>query len=447
MLMRQLPCVILACVAGFGSLATGETNWPQFRGPTGQGISDAKGVALTWSETQNVKWKTPIHGKAWSSPVIWGSQVWVTTATEDGHELSVLCLDKDNGKVLIDKVLFHIDKPQYCHPFNSYASPTPVIEEGRIYVTFGSPGTACLDTKDGTVLWERTDFVCNHFRGAGSSPLMWNDLLVMDFDGSDFQFVAALDKKTGKTVWKTDRSIDFKDMQPNGKPLADGDMHKAFSTPRMIAYNGRQELISEGSNAVYSYDPATGKELWHIEERAAHSGSATPVIGDGLVYISTGHGKTELWALRPGGSGLVGDGQVAWKVKKHVPTRSSAILVDGLLYFISDIGTASCVDAKTGQEAWHSRIDGSYSASPIYADGRVYFFNESGKATVVAAGREFKVLAENQLDAGFMSCAAVSGEALFIRTKGALYRIEGHDAAPAASPAAAETKGGKLKSE
>jgi outer membrane protein assembly factor BamB len=416
---------LTATIALLSSIAIGETNWPQFRGPTGQGLSDAKSAPLTWSEGQNVKWKTPIHGKAWSSPVVWGNQVWVTTATEDGHELSVLCLDKDSGKVTLDQVLFHVDKPQYCHPFNSYASCTPVIEEGRIYVTFGSPGTTCLDTHDGKMLWERTDFVCNHFRGAGSSPLLWNDLLIMNFDGSDYQYIVALDKKTGKTIWKTDRSIDFKDMQPNGRPLADGDMHKAFSSPRVIPFNGHQELISEGSNAIYAYDPSTGKELWHIEDRAAHSGSATPVIGDGLVYVCTGHGNPELWALRPGGSGLVDDSQVAWKVKKHVPTRSSPLLVDGLLYFVSDIGTASCVDAKTGKEAWHSRIDGSYSSSPLYAQGRIYFFNESGKATVVAAGREFKVLAENQLDAGFMSCAAVSGDALFVRTKAALYRIEG----------------------
>ena len=387
-------------------------------------MSDSKNLPLTWGEGQNVKWKTPIHGKAWSSPVIWKNQIWVTTATEDGHELGVICLDKSTGKILIDKILFHIQTPQYCIPFNSYASPTPCIEEGRVYVTFGSPGTACLDSADGSVLWQRTDFVCNHFRGAGSSPLLWNDLLIMNFDGSDYQFVAALDKSTGKTVWKTNRSIDYQDIQPNGKPLGEGDMRKAFSTPRIITDGERPVLISEGSKAVYGYEAATGKELWRTEYRAAHSGSLTPVIGDAMVYIGTGHGGTELWAIRPNGQGVVNDTHVAWKSKKKIPTRPSPVLVDGRLYMVNDAGIVNCLDAKTGEEIFHGRIDGAYSASPISAAGRVYFFNEGGKTTVIDAGRELKVLAENQLPSGIMACPAVSDEALYIRTRTDLYRIE-----------------------
>src|SRR4030095_3059031 len=144
--------------------------------------------------------------------------IWLTTATEDGTELSVVCVDKESGKILQDKVLFRVSTPQFCHKFNSYASPTPVVEKGRVYVTFGSPGTACLDAATGEKLWERTDFVCNHYRGAGSSPIIWGDLLIMNFDGSDFQYIVALDKKTGKTVWKTDRSVDFKDLDSSGQP-------------------------------------------------------------------------------------------------------------------------------------------------------------------------------------------------------------------------------------
>ena len=183
-------------------LGAEEANWPEFRGPQGNGISTSTNLPLRWSEEQNVKWSTPIHGKGWSSPVIWGQQVWLTTATADGHELFAVCIDRDTGKVIHDLKLFDVAKPQFCHPFNSYASPTPAIEAGRIYVTFGAPGTACLDTQTGKVLWARRDIECNHFRGAGSSPILYSNLFFLNFDGSDHQFVLALDKQTGRTVWR-----------------------------------------------------------------------------------------------------------------------------------------------------------------------------------------------------------------------------------------------------
>src|SRR5215213_6048512 len=263
---RRLLAALTVLLFVSAAAARAEDNWPQFRGPTGQGISDATGLPSTWSETENVVWKTAIHGKSHSSPVVWGDQVWLTTATENGQALSVLCVDRTNGRVLRDMKLFDVALPQYAHPFNSYASPTPVIEEGRVYVTFGSPGTACLDTKTGKVLWERTDLECNHFRGAGSSPIVWKDLLIMNFDGSDFQYLIALDKTTGKTVWKTNRSVDYQDLEPNGKPKADGDFRKAFATPHVAEIDGRPVLFSSGAKAHYAYDPATGKEFWRVEE-------------------------------------------------------------------------------------------------------------------------------------------------------------------------------------
>jgi outer membrane protein assembly factor BamB len=237
--------------------AADPVNWPQFRGPGGQGVSLAKDLPLHWDEKTNVRWKTPIHGKAWSSPVIWGDQIWMTTATEDGHKLYAVCVDKETGHITFDLQVFDVAKPQFCHPFNSYASPTPAIEEGRVYVTFGAPGTACLDTKTGKVLWERRDFVCNHFRSAGSSPLLYGDKLFMHFDGSDYQYVVALDKNTGQTAWRTDRSIDFQDLGPDGKPKAQGDFRKAFSTPRIASFPSpdgsctanKPILISVGSQA------------------------------------------------------------------------------------------------------------------------------------------------------------------------------------------------------
>jgi len=415
--------VLLGWVAVGASFA--EENWPQFRGPTGQGVSDAKGLPTTWSEAKNVKWKTPIHGKGWSSPVIWGSQIWLTTATEDGRELYVMCVDKETGKVVRDIKLF--DDPA-ANPvfknYNSYASPTPVIEEGRIYVTFGAAGTTCLDTATAKPIWERRDIRINHFRGAGSSPLIYNDLLVMDFDGSDAQFVVGLNKKTGETIWKTGRSLDYQDVGPDGRVKADGDFRKAFSTCRIAAVNGKPAAISTGSKATYAYEPETGKEIWRFEHRDWHSAGASPVVGDGLIYICPGFGKGAVIALRPDGQGVLSQANVAFKVTRNGPDKQSPLLADGLLYFIDATGIASCVDAKTGADVWRQRLAPNFSAAPLYGDGKVYFFGDDGTTSVVAAGREFKKLAANKLEAGFKASPAVSGKALYLRTVGALYRIE-----------------------
>ena len=399
-------------------------NWPQFRGPDGDGHSDAKGLPTQIGEGQHVKWKTATHGKAWSSPVVWGGQVWMTTASEDGKELGVLAMDAATGKVLHDKTLFTVATPQFCHKFNSYASPTPVIEEGRLYVSWGAPALACVDTKTCAVLWERRDFVCNHFRGAGSSPVIWKNLMVLPFDGSDHQFIVALDKATGKTVWEVKRSVDYKDIQADGKPEADGDWRKGFGTVHVIEWEGKPLMISSGAKATYGYEPATGQELWRIEERAAHSAAARPVVGLGMVFLTPGFGAKQIVALKLGGSGLLDESAVAWREKKSAPTKPSLIFDGGYLYAVDDNGMASCFDAKTGDVKWRERIGGNYSASPILAEGRVYFFSEEGKVAVVAASPEFKKIAEGKFDDGFMASPAVSGKAMFVRTRTALYRVE-----------------------
>ncbi len=415
---------LLFALSAFSSISLfAAENWPQFRGPAGDGHADVKGLPVTFNEKEHVKWKTEIHGKGWSSPVIWGSQVWLTTATEDGTELSVMCLDKDSGKILRDEVLFRVATPQFCHKFNSYASPTPVIEEGRIYVTFGSPGTACLDTKTGAKLWERTDFVCNHFRGAGSSPIVWNDLLIMNFDGSDFQFIVALDKKTGKTAWQTQRSVDYKDLK-DGKPEADGDWRKAFGTPHAFDFKGQPTLLSSGAKAHYAYDPRTGKELWRIDDPSHHSAAARPVVGFDMEFISAGFSQGEVIAVKLGGSGALDESQVAWRLKKGAPSKPSLLLDGALLFMVNDAGIVSCVDALSGNVLWAQRVQGNYSASPILAEGRVYVFSEEGKVGVIKVSGEFQLLAENQFDAGFMASPAVAGKAMYLRTKEAIYRVE-----------------------
>jgi len=438
---RLLATSMLSLGLTTAALVAGE-HWPQFRGPNGDGLSEAKGLPLSWSETSNVIWKTPISGKAWSSPVVWGHQIWLTTAPEEGTRLSAICVNRDTGKIEHNLKLFDVVLPQYVHPFNSYASPTPVIEEGRVYVTFGSPGTACVETKTGKVLWQRRDFVCNHFRGAGSSPILFGDLLIMNFDGSDHQFVVALDKHTGKTVWRQERSVDYKDLDPDGKPQAEGDFRKAFSTPHIAVVEGKPMLISQGAKAHYGYDPLTGKELWRVEERTTHSASSRPVVGHGLIFLPTGWSNGQLLAIRPSRNGEMIDAnavdpthstgearsaglELVWKSRRSVSRKPGLLLVDDLIFMLEDGGVASCLEAKTGNQIWQERIGGNYSASPVGAEGRVYFFSEDGKTTVIAASRQFKVLATNQLADGFMASPAIAGRAFFLRAKTHLYRIEG----------------------
>jgi outer membrane protein assembly factor BamB len=414
-------------------LGAEDANWPEFRGPRGNGISTSTNLPLAWCEGKNVKWSTPIHGKGWSSPVIWGQQVWLTTATPDGHELFAVCIDRDTGNVIHDLKLFDVTKPQYCHPFNSYASPTPAIEAGRIYVTFGAPGTACLDTQTGKVLWTRRDIECNHFRAAGSSPILYSNLFLLNFDGSDHQFMVALDKKTGRTVWQKQRSIDFQDLGPDGQPEQGGDTRKAFATCQIAAFGEQPVLLSQGSKVLYAYDPASGAELWHVEERTSYSGATRPVTGHGLVFVPSGFSSGQVLAVRPGKQGEVLDAkasrppgmqlQVVWKTNRNAPKKPSLLLLGDLLYAIEDNGIATCWEAMTGVTVWSERLGGHYSASPLAAAGRIYLFSEEGKTTVLAAGREFKKLAQNELGDGFMASPAVSGEALFLRSRTQLYRI------------------------
>lgn len=403
---------------------TTQANWPQFLGPGGNSIVEEANVPLSWSEDNHVKWKTAIHGKGWSSPVVWGDHVWVSTATEDGRELSVLRLDKHTGEITLDQKLFDIASPQFCHKFNSYASPTPVIEEGRIYVTFGSPGTACLETKSGKVLWQRTDIECNHYRAAGSSPILYGDLLIMNFDGSDQQFMIALNKHTGQTVWRTERSIDFMDLDDKGEPYAEGDLRKAFATPHIATLHEKPVLLSVGAKAIYGYNPQDGKEHFRVESRVGHSSSVRPAVVGDIVYYTTGWSKGQLWAFKVGPDLSTDQDSIEWQLKRSVPNKPVPIVHRDRIYMVDDGGIASCIDRLTGEQTWNERVGGNYSASPVLIGGRVYFQNEEGKTTVVAASDEFKELAENHLDGGFMASPAVDGNALILRTKTHLYRIE-----------------------
>ncbi|MBM3858415.1 MAG: pyrrolo-quinoline quinone [Verrucomicrobia bacterium] len=382
--------------------------WTQFRGPNGQGETGNASLPLTWSENDNVVWKTPLPGKGWSSPVICENQAWMTAATDDGRTLHALGVALDTGKLLHNVTVFQRKEPVFVHAKNSHASPTPVIEPGRVYVNFGTAGTACLDTKTGAVLWRSEELQLEHAIGPGSSPLLYRGLFIVNCDGSNTQYVAALDTRTGKLAWKTPRSGTLHD---------NPDCRKANGTCAIANVAGKDQLISQGADWVYAYEPLTGKELWRCAVKG-FSNVPVPVLGDGLIYVCTGFGRPHLWAIRPDNATVV------WKYEKPAPAIPSPVRVGGEVYFITDSGVAICLDARTGEERWREVLRGAHAASPLHNRGRIYFFSETGKTTVVAASPQFKLLETNQLDGKIMATPAVVDNAFILRADTALYRIE-----------------------
>jgi outer membrane protein assembly factor BamB len=380
--------------------------WPQFRGPSGQGQSAASGLPVSWSESQHIGWKTAIPGIGWSSPVIADGQIWLTAASERGASLRAIALDQETGQLLHNVEVFRVEKPPSIHEKNSYASPTPILEAGRVYVHFGTLGTAALN-RSGEIVWKTQQLRYAHGHGGGGSPALAGDVLVISCDGTDQQYVVALDKNTGEIRWKTVR---------RGGAMA-------YTTPLAIPRGDGRQVVSPGGNHVVSYDLESGEELWSVDYDG-FSGVPRPVFAHGLVYITTGFYNPVLMAIRPDGRGNVTKTHVAWQWSRGVPLTPSPLVVGGEIYMVSDNGIATCLDAKTGQELWRERLGGGFSASPVSADGRVYFLNESGEATVIRAGREFERLEVNQLDGRTMASPAIAGRAIYLRSDSQLYRIE-----------------------
>ena len=414
------------------AIANIETNlrWPEFRGSNGNGLSRGTQLPLEWSESENVQWKTAIPGKGWSSPVVWDNQIWMTTATEDGKQMFAVCVDRTTGNIVHHLKVLENQSPRFCHPTNSYASPTPAIEEGRIYLHFGSYGTMCLDTETGNKLWQRLDFECDHWRGPASSPILFGSALYVAFDGFDQQYVVALDKQTGETVWKTDRNIKY--------ASNNGDHKKAYATAQVIEVDGQAQLVWPSAAETIAYEPRTGEELWRVYHGGMNA-ATRPVFAHGLVYLtngdSTGKVKSSLLAVRPerelgidsrddlsDGRGS-GERRIVWRFDRSAPKRPSPLIIGDLLFAISDDGIAFCLDARTGEEKWRKRVGGKFRASPLAAGNRIYLCSLEGNTTVIAAEAEFRVLASNQLDDGFQASPVPVGEALLLRSIKNLYLI------------------------
>jgi outer membrane protein assembly factor BamB len=383
-------------------------DWPQFRGPDGQGHCDEAGLPLTWSETENVVWKTPIAGRGWSSPVIQGDQIWLTSARDSGRSLRAIRIDRRTGAIVHDVEVLAKDDPGEIHTKNSHASPTPIINGDRVFVHYGAHGTACVST-DGRVLWRNTDLRYEHRHGPGGSPVLFEDTLILSCDGTDVQFVVALDKQTGRVRWRSARQ---------------GPM--AYCTPLVIRAAGGDQVVCPGGDQVVSYDPRTGQEIWRCHYDG-YSVVPRPVYAGGLVFVCSGYNNPVLYAIRPDGRGDVTNSHVVWSLPRAIPHNPSPLAVGDELYIISDRGVAACLDLKTGNEHWRERLPGTYSASPLFADGRIYWLNEDGHSTVIAPGPAYRKLAEGEVAGRTLASLAVSQAAIYLRSETHLYRIENRE--------------------
>jgi outer membrane protein assembly factor BamB len=351
--------------------------------------------------------------------VVWGNQIWLTTAKKKGETLYAVCVGLNDGRVVHDIDVFHPKKPQRIHRYNSYATPSPVIEEGFVYVHYGTHGTACINTGTGDVVWRRDDLHCDHMQGPVSSPVLYEDLLIFPLEGTDVQFVVALDKKTGRQVWRYDRP---RELYEGIEPLY---LLKSYHTPVIVEVDGKSQLINNGAMLVTGHEPRTGKELWRVRYRDDNPISRI-ISGHGLLFINSGGnpGASHLLAVLQGGAGDVTDTHVVWKMTRDVPHESSPVLVGDLLYLMSDRGLLTCKQATTGKTLWAERLEGDYGASLLYADGRIYMSNKEGKTTVIEPGPKFGKLSVNELDGFLGASPAVAGKSLLLRTKTHLYRIE-----------------------
>ena len=405
--------------------------WPSKGGPTQNGIvpaAEAVRLPLEWDEAsgKNITWKTPIEGEGHSTPVIGGDHIWFTAATKDGKQQYLYGIDRKSGKVIHHLLMFENPTPEELgNPLNNYAAPSPFLEADALYVHFGTYGTARVDPATGKKVWERRDINARHYRGPGSSPVVHGDLLYLTFDGIDQQFVTALDKKTGATVWKTNRTTDYGDLDKDGKPTRDGDMRKAYHTPAVFEMGGVEVLVSVGSRAAFGYEAKTGKELWTVRH-GGFNAAIRPLRFENVLVLNTGSERAHTVGIRIDDQmkGDITESHTLWDREKRNASESCSLLVDGRLFQVTRGGVVSCTDAKTGQDIWEDRFEGQHLPSPIAAGDRIYFCNDRGDCTVIRATDKFEVLARNKLADGMTSSPAVADGALFLRTKTALYRIE-----------------------
>ncbi|MBA4067607.1 MAG: serine/threonine protein kinase [Isosphaera sp.] len=417
MTRRLVACLLTLAPA----LTLSAADWPGFRGPTGQGVADGKDLPLKWSATEGVAWKAAVPGEGWSSPVVVGNRVYLTTATDGGKTGRVLALAADTGKPVWDKEVCKIAVKK-AHARNSQATPTPVADADRVYAAFGDGTLVAVKADTGEAAWVNRDFPHYSQHGLGASPVLYKDLVVMPFDGSsagpdtkvgwqkpwDKAVLVALDKATGKVKWKTARGLS----------------RVAHATPLVVNHGGKDVLVSPAGDVIQGFDAATGTLLWTVKtegEGLVPSASAA----DGMAFCTTGFGKPTLVAVKLGGAGDVTATHVAWEDTRRVSAMPSMVAAGGRVYVVTDKGIAACLDAKTGKVVWEERLGGNFSASPVLAGGRLYCLSDVGETYVLKAGDEFEELARNPLGENAQASPAVAGGRLYIRTKGHLWCVGG----------------------
>jgi outer membrane protein assembly factor BamB len=413
----------IAIFFGCKCTSSQEKNWTHFRGSNLNAIAETEKIPLKWDDSA-IKWKTEIHDMGYSSPVVYGNQIWVTTAKSDGKELYAVCIDFQTGKIIHDLKVFTNDVVERKNSINTYASPTPCIEKGFVYVHYGNLGTACINSETGSIVWKSTEFQCKNVHGPGSSPIIYKNLLILHYEGSDVRYIVALDKSDGKLVWRSDRpSEPYEPLSPVGK--------LAYITPIIINVKGQDMLISNGSAICQAFDPGTGKEIWRIVY-GAETTISMPFTENGVLFWLTGFmvgadgvNYAYLLAVNPDGKGDIKESNIIWK-KEDKPAENqmlSPVIKDGLIYTVTAMNIMMCVDAVTGKELWSKHVTTNYNSSPLYINGNVWFFSVKGDVLVLKAGREYEEVARNQMDSGIWATPAVLRNSMIIRTQKYLYRI------------------------
>jgi outer membrane protein assembly factor BamB len=421
-----LSCFLFVVfLSGHEQASSQDKNWTHFRGTNMNGIAETDNIPLKLDESV-IKWKTEIHDKGYSSPVVYNNQVWVTTAKPDGKELYAVCLDFKTGEIIYDIKVFTPEEIERRNSVNTYATPTPCIEKGFVYVHYGNQGTACINTSDGSIVWKRNDFKYKNVHGPGSSAIIYKNLLILHFDGIDVRYIVALDKSSGKIVWRTDRPEEpYKSLPEVGK--------LAYITPIIINVKGHDILISNGSAVCQALDPTTGKEIWRIVD-GSETTIAMPFTEKGVLYWYTGFNVaadgstlTDLLAVNPDGKGDIAGTNIIWKKKDKTSDNQmlSPVIKDGLIYTITTMNIMMCIDATTGEEVWSTRVTSKYNSSPVYINGNIWFFSIKGEVLVIKAGRKYEVVAQNQMDSGIWATPAVLRNSMLLRTQNYLYRIGG----------------------
>jgi outer membrane protein assembly factor BamB len=427
--------IVVCALIAFGvASAKAADDWPQFRGPTGQGLSSAVNVPVEWNDTKNVDWKVALPGRGWSSPVLSGGRLYVTTAikTDDkdaqaenaksdtgGVSLRAISLDAATGKTLwdVEVIRASLADAEKVHSKNGLASPTPVVADGRLYVHFGHMGTAALDFA-GRVLWRQTSITYSPVHGNGGSPVVIDDLIVFNCDGSQDPYVIALDRRTGEVRWKTERRTPAKSTF-------------SFSTPLVVGWQASRQIISPASGLVAGYDPQMGRELWRVTYGDGYSVIPRPVVSEGILVVSSGFNRPTLYGIRlpdpgnPDDNGDLTESHIVWRENRGAPNTPSPVALAGNLYTVSDSGVAACIDIAGGKPHWTHRLGGAFSASPIAAEDRIYFLNEAGACFVVKADAEYTLLATNDLGERTFASPVFADNCLFLRSELHLWRISG----------------------